>query len=100
FSVLLYDCAFCVVQASNIYIANGFRCVRMEATPSNVPSPGNMARLFESRDHGRNTEGVVVPSILDAGLHLSVYVGAPAGVTQKGGQHSSFFLFCLFLVLH
>ncbi|CAM9358644.1 unnamed protein product, partial [Sphacelaria rigidula] len=38
----------------------------------------------------------VVPSVLDAGLHISVYVGAPAGVTQKEGHHRSFFFFCAF----
>lgn len=35
----------------------------------------------------------VVPSLLDAGAHPSVSVGAPAGVRQEGGQHRSFFLF-------
>lgn len=39
------------------------------------------------------------PSILDAALHLSVYVGTSAGVLQGVGQHRGFF-FLFVLVLH
>lgn len=42
---------------------------------------------------------VVVPSFVDAGVHLPGDVSEPAGIAQKKGQHRSFFS-RLFYVVH
>lgn len=49
--------------------------------------------IFVGQDHVLLSMCVIVPSFLDSCLHLSVFLGRPAEVTQEGGQDCSFDIF-------